>query len=851
MDMRYEAFCVADPIFYDSPERLATGENDFIAERRVPVGWRRVTRGGWTVLMPPVVRAPTQGWKVHVSATPGNAEHVLDRVWNYCVPRGVGFKFLSDRFTLLMRNAKYADRPGSGKFVTIYPSGPDELERTLRDLGAELDGEPGPYILSDLRWGAGPLFVRYGGFAERLVRTADGEFVSAIEDASGKLVPDLRRPVFEVPEWVEVPDFLAPHVAARQLRERPDDFPYRIERPLHFSNGGGVYVAVDTRTGRRVVLREARPYAGLDPTGSDAVQRLERERDFLAKLAGTGVVPELFEHFTYWEHHFLVEEYIEGQTLGRQFTARYPLIRADASHDDVESYTSWALDILDQVRDGLRELHSRDVVFGDLHPHNIMVRPDGRISFIDFELASYAADRMPAKMGAPGYVPNDGRGGADADRYALACLQISLFLPLTALFPLSAGKADEIVRAIVERFPVPARYATEVLAELRLRAPAAGPTFAAALADSASALPASIGRAITVSATPQRRDRLFPGDIEQFAANGLGLAYGAAGVLYALTRAGIGRLPEHERWLLDAAAEDDIEPRVGFYDGLHGIAYVLDRLGRRDEAVAVLDRALAAPPDRLPAGLFDGLAGVALNLLHFATVTGDNGYRSRAFDLADRLTSDTVRRAADHRGRAGLMRGASGHALLYLRLFEESGDREYLDFAETELRRDLGRCVTAPDGSLQVDDGSRVLPYLASGSAGIGLVLREFLMHRPHEEFADALERIARAATAEFVIQSGLFNGRAGLIALLAAVRGQAAMPAQLQQSIDRHVSRLAWHAIPYRGDVAFPGDQLLRLSMDLATGSAGVLLALTAARDEDAEPPLPFFTGGPHPAGR
>src|SRR4029450_1131704 len=95
--------------------------------------------------------------------------------------------------------------------------------------------------------GAVRLLFRYGGFAQRLVRTADGEFVSAIEDASGKLVPDLRRPVFEVPEWVEVPDFLAPHVAARQLRDRPDDFPYRIERPLHFSNGGGVYLAVDTR----------------------------------------------------------------------------------------------------------------------------------------------------------------------------------------------------------------------------------------------------------------------------------------------------------------------------------------------------------------------------------------------------------------------------------------------------------------------------------------------------------------------------------------------------------------------------------------------------------------------------
>jgi hypothetical protein len=34
-------------------------------------------------------------------------------------------------------------------------------------LGELLYGQPGPYILSDLRWGSGPLYVRYGGFAER------------------------------------------------------------------------------------------------------------------------------------------------------------------------------------------------------------------------------------------------------------------------------------------------------------------------------------------------------------------------------------------------------------------------------------------------------------------------------------------------------------------------------------------------------------------------------------------------------------------------------------------------------------------------------------------------------------
>ena len=59
--------------------------------------------------------------------------------------------------------------------------------------------------------------------------------------------------------------------------------------------------------------------------------------------------------------------------------------------------------------------------------------------------------------------------------------------------------------------------------------------------------------------------------------------------------------------------------------------------------------------------------------------------------------------------------------------------------------------------------------------------------------------------------------------------------------SADEHVRRLAWHALTYRENLAFPGEQLLRLSMDLATGSAGILLALGAALH--AEPiNLPFL---------
>ncbi|MEV4328801.1 lantipeptide synthetase, partial [Microbispora rosea] len=59
-------------------------------------------------------------------------------------------------------------------------------------------------------------------------------------------------------------------------------------------------------------------------------------------------------------------------------------------------------------------------------------------------------------------------------------------------------------------------------------------------------------------------------------------------------------------------------------------------------------------------------------------------------------------------------------------------------------------------------------------------------------------------------------------------------------------IARLAWHELPHQGGLAFPGAQLLRLSMDLATGSAGVLLALGAAlHDEPVS--LPFL----EPPGR
>jgi len=172
------------------------------------------------------------------------------------------------------------------------------------------------------------------------------------------------------------------------------------------------------------------------------------------------------------------------------------------------------------------------------------------------------------------------------------------------------------------------------------------------------------------------------------------------------------------------------------------------------------------------------------------------------------------------------MGGASGAALFLIRMFEATGDRRFLDHAETALRRDLAGCVWTEDRTLQANEGWRIIPYLATGSVGIGMVLHELLRHRQADDLFEMTAGVHRAAEPEFIVQAGLFNGRAGLMAYLHHTDDHSGA---ISNILTRHVRNLGWHAVPFKGRVAFIGDQLMRMSMDLATGSAGILFVLAA----------------------
>ncbi|MFC7484026.1 hypothetical protein ACFQX7_33880 [Luedemannella flava] len=95
MDDRYEAFCLASPVFYDVLHSDEAARPTFpTADEPLPAGWRRRTQDDWIVFIPPRrdgPALPAQGWKIHVSATLDNAERVLTVVRGYCIGRGIEF----------------------------------------------------------------------------------------------------------------------------------------------------------------------------------------------------------------------------------------------------------------------------------------------------------------------------------------------------------------------------------------------------------------------------------------------------------------------------------------------------------------------------------------------------------------------------------------------------------------------------------------------------------------------------------------------------------------------------------------------------------------------------------------
>ncbi|OLL74519.1 Lanthionine biosynthesis protein LanL [Pseudonocardia sp. Ae168_Ps1] len=790
----------------------------------------------------------------------------------YCTAHGLVVKFLWSRRLVHAMNGKYVSRAAAGKVLTVYPPSADDLERHLTGLDALVGGRPGPHVLTDLRWSAGPLSVRWGGFHRMWCSDDAGDRVLAVRRPDGELVPDDRRPGFALPPWVTAPSVLAGTIEDRG--RRGGDLGVTITSALHFSAGGGVYRGI-TEDGRRVVVKEARPHAGLDGRLRDAVTRLRVEEWALRELDDVPGVSRVHDVREVWEHRFLVVDDLGGETLQAWVARNHPLVNSRGTAEAMRIHHRRVEEVHRQVLDLLRVLHARGVVCGDVHPANILVDgedPGGvpQVALVDLELAFPVGDRgHRPDLGYAGFVSRL-RTGPDVDLHAAAVLRLWMHLPLAGPIGLAPGMLLVHAAEADRLFGLDGLLAEHVRRTIPVEAEiAAGPSRTSAPArPTVTAGPDArrepLIRGIRAAADTSRPRRPFPGDPAGITRGGAGLGYGAAGVLWALQQ--VGRAPDPAWTTLLRGAASAPAPEAGLLDGAHGIMSVLAGLGAPDEASDLARRCRRATAGLTAVGYAEGLAGAGLALLDLWQVTGDHEHLDGTREIADRLRDalddgtphgiDRSRRAPGQRDggtRAGLWYGWTGVALFLVRLYEEIGGRALLGRAVEALHRDLDHCVPGGDGSLQVDGGWRVLPYLDVGTAGIGLVADQLFRHDlsthdPAGRVRDSLPGILRAVRSPFVAEAGLSTGRAGLLAA-AHQLAHRVRPEPGTDPVAEHRSHLDWHLVGLDDGLAVPGRAGVRLSTDLATGNAGVLLALAVA-DGDAPAVLPFLSPATHAGG-
>ncbi len=220
---------------------------------------------------------------------------------------------------------------------------------------------------------------------------------------------------------------------------------YRIIREIARSNDI-VYEALDPSMARRVAVKELQ----LPPHLAGAQKRERIERFYReAKAAGTlshRNIVTIHDVGQENDRHFLVMEYLEGQSLRDilQMQGALPLKET--------------VEITLQLCDALAYAHSRGVVHRDVKPDNVHILPGGVIKLTDFGIARITAEPSITSQGqvfgTPSYMSPEQVASHTVDhRTDLFSLGITLYEMLTGRKPFMGDSVITITYNIMNLQP--------------------------------------------------------------------------------------------------------------------------------------------------------------------------------------------------------------------------------------------------------------------------------------------------------------------------------------------------------------------------------------------------------------
>lgn len=890
-------FTYASPKYFERLGRTPVRSTSYmdILKSFVPADWTTFRSDLWIEAKPPSANIPDQGFKLHLSATLEDGDKLLQAVLPILVKTETYFKIIFDISLHKLVNSKRFPRASSGKFVTVYPANEQTFIKLAEEIAGATETFRGPYILSDRRYKSSKvLFYRYGGFKRISEVQLDGTRRLLIRSSDGRLVPDDRVPFFQLPE--EIVDPLGDHHDAQEgdglLAGR-----YRVEEALNFTATGGVYRAVDIQTSSTVVIKEARPdmvMVAAALSSRDAIQSLWQERRGLELLQGLPCIPRLIDSFVEWEHHFLVQSFMEGMLLA-SFRAQDDFILMEKMYNSqalIQSCLTWR-DIGIRLLTSLNLVHARGVLLGDISPVNVLRNPStGDLIFIDLESACVADETDDAAVFSAGWAYPGFRTGQRSvrrltkldDHYAAGMLLYNLICPIHNIFDLDKTlPRDRFLNHFVEN-GLPFTMASiirslwegdaeKALSDLHSFSPAdcivgsrRSPLFTSCgqepvaacndeFKESLANATKQLAENMLASADFSRDDRLWPADSTVFETNALSVSHGACGVAMFLHEL-LGTLPEPVvEWILKHQV-DVIHYPPGLYTGIAGIASVYVAFGWKEHASAIMRTVPGAPLAFQSPALFNGIAGWGYAALLIFAITQDEELLAIAETAGKYLVKSKQESPqglywindSDAPSKLGMGFGGSGVGLFLLNLWKVTQNNIFLEAARGGLEYDIAHGTEREsDGALlygPFPDGRVHSPYWLKGGGGVTSALIRFYEALGEKYYLDLARRAAIPCADFFSIAPHLYEGLASMGETLLdmyQITGE-------QSYYDAAVLK-AQQALLYKIDqqdgIAFPGRNLLRISHDYGTGGAGIglffhrLLSRTPRKFHDILQPI------------
>ncbi|HXY62269.1 MAG TPA: serine/threonine-protein kinase [Nitrospirota bacterium] len=186
---------------------------------------------------------------------------------------------------------------------------------------------------------------------------------------------------------------------------------YEIIGVLGRGGMGSVYKVLDHgQRGRLLAVKELRSGRLSAGKAREALAQFQTEARILTLLTHPNL-PKVYDYFSLRDAHFIVMEYIKGETLEHILAPR------GGKAVDERIALTWALQICRAVH-FLSVQKPRPIVFRDLKPSNIMITRDGRVKLIDFGIARFFKedkDEDTFVYGTPGYAAPEQYGGGQTD----------------------------------------------------------------------------------------------------------------------------------------------------------------------------------------------------------------------------------------------------------------------------------------------------------------------------------------------------------------------------------------------------------------------------------------------------